>query len=426
MKKIIFIYLPHPYLRQPNAQAPMGLLALAAILDKHRIPTDVKNYSCFSEDDAIRDLPEAKAYGITVTSLELPSANRFAKKIKSKYPHSKVILGGPGTYADEFVDWQTVDSILKGEGDITILNMLRDLDSNNLKKLYIGKIVDKLDSLPFPARHYLNYQGGNIFAYNKNYKTGGSTIILSSRGCPFNCAFCSAPSFTYSKRIRFRSPENVYREVKEVLDNYGIKQFRFSDDMFTASKKQVLAVSKMLGRLDVVWRISCRVKPLDIDMLKAMKDGGCVELSFGIESFDDHVLKGLKKGTTAEDNAKALDMCAKVGLKTRMLFMIRTPFQTKRTVPTNIEWIKKVPYDIIALTTFVPLPGSDIWTHPEKYDIEILNRNLDDYNFYFFGSGGENPLKDIIKLKGRTLEEVNSETQEFKNFIKSTGKLNEG
>ena len=84
MKKIILIYLPHPYLKQPEAQAPMGLLALASVLLTNNIEVDVKNYTSLSVEEAIKELPEASIYGITVTSLELLAANRFAKVIKDK------------------------------------------------------------------------------------------------------------------------------------------------------------------------------------------------------------------------------------------------------------------------------------------------------------------------------------------------------
>ena len=121
-----------------------------------------------------------------------------------------------------------------------------------------------------------------------------------------------------------------------------------------------------------------------------------------------------------------LEIAKEVGMTTRVLFMIRTPGQTKNTVATNIRWLKRVPYDIIACTSFVPIPGSDIWINPDRYNIEILNRNLDDYNFYFFGKSGENELKDIIKIKDRPLDEFNAESKEFRDYLKETGKLNQG
>ena len=121
----------------------------------------------------------------------------------------------------------------------------------------------------------------------------------------------------------------------EVENNFGITQFRFSDDMFTANIKHVTDICKKIKESDVIWRISCRVKPFTEDMAKTLLDAGCVEASFGIESFDNNVLKLLNKKTIASDNVKALEICAKVGIKTRVLFMIRTPGQTEKTVDIN-------------------------------------------------------------------------------------------
>ena len=425
--KVVLIYLPHPYLNQPDAQAPMGLMYLASVLEKEGHEVVIKSYSSSLTYEAIADLPPADFYGISVTSLELPQANRFAFLIKEKYYDSTIGLGGPGTYSKEYVNWDVIDTICIGDGEITILDMLSDVENNKLKKIYDGEPVKDIDEIPFPARHLMDKQGGNIFAYNKNYYEGGSSIILSSRGCPFQCAFCSAPHFSVgNKKMRYRSAQSVYDEMKYVKDEYGIRQFRFSDDMFTASKQRVMEICDLIGKLDVVWRISCRVKPFDEEMAKAMFDAGCKELSFGVESFDNHVLEVLKKGATAEDNARALEITNKIGFVSRILFMIRTPGQRKETVSINIEWLKKVPYDIIACTSYIPLPGSDIWLHPENYGIEIVDKNLDHYNFYFFGSHGENEMRDVIIFKDRDMKEVNEESKYFRDWIKSTGTVNKG
>jgi len=422
--KVILIYLPHPYLKQPEAQMPLGILYLSSILKKNNIDVEVCNLSKYYTYESISKLPEADIYGITVTAFELPQANRFAHLLKEVYWKSKIILGGAGTLAKEFVDFNVIDSICIGEGEITILQMLKDFP--NFKKIYYGTPVKDLNSIPFPDRDAIDNLGGHIFAYNKEYLGTGSTVILSSRGCFWNCIFCTAPALSKINKVRFRSPENVFNEIKQVINKYGIKQFRFSDDMFTSNRKNVFKLCDMLSDLNIVWRISCRVKPFDKEMAYKLYNAGCKEVSFGIESFDNDVLRTLHKGTTAEDNAQALRICNEVGIKTRILFMIRTPGQTRETVPINIKWLKEVPYNIIACTSFIPIPASDIWNNPDKYNIEILNKNLDDYNFYFFSSHGENKLKNIIKIKDRSLEEFNNETVEFREYLKSTNKLNKG
>ncbi|HNW31048.1 MAG TPA: radical SAM protein, partial [Spirochaetota bacterium] len=292
---------------------------------------------------------------------------------------------------------------------------------------YYGKTITDLELLPLPARHLLkDKQGGNIFAYNNNYIGDESTVIISTRGCPYKCSFCSAPKLTHSNKVRFRKAESVASEMRHVINTYGIRQFRFSDDMFTANKKKMLALCEEIGRLGAIWRISCRVKPLDEEMLRAMWDAGCRELSLGIESFDDAVLKGLNKNATCKDNVKALELSAKVGYKTRILFMIRTPFQTRNTIEINKYWIERLPFTIMACTSFIPIPGCDVWYNPDKYNIEILDRDLDKYNFYMFGPDGKRPLDAIIKIKDRPLDEFMRESEEFRDWVDDFGKINRG
>lgn len=424
--KVVFIYLPKPYLKEPGAQAPLGLMYLAAVLEREGFDVEIADLSSCTDADAIDSVPKADIYGITATSMEVSQANRLAWELSLKYPGSVVGLGGPCTVDGEFIDHHVFDFICKGETEGVIADIVRDCKAGGLRYEYIGVPVDDLDSLPFPARHLLDNQGGNIFAYGKNYEVGGSTIICTSRGCPYSCSFCAAPALNGTKKVRYRSPGNVAREIRHVIDTLGIKQFRFSDDMFLADKRRVYELCDLVGPLGVSWRISTRVKPFSRPVAKRMWEAGCREVSFGIESFDEAVLRVLNKGTTPADNARALYVAKEAGLVTRALFMIRTPGQTSVTVPTNIAWLERVPYDIVACTSFVPLPGSDIWRSPDKYGIEILNRNLDDYNFYFFGPGGENELKDIIKIKDRTLEEFNGESQMFRDYLKATGRLNKG
>lgn len=432
--EVVLIYLPKPFLKEPEAQAPLGLLYIASALEKANRTVELKNFSIHTEDEAIAELPEADLYGITVTSMEIPYANSFAKKIKEKYPHAVVCLGGPGVYSQEavdlWVDTKSVDTVCFGEGEKTIITILDDVQSGHVSMTYRGEPSVDLDEIEFPARHLLkNKQGGNIFAFGHNYLGDESTVILSSRGCPYNCAFCSAPALRDENgngMIRFRGVDSVVSEMKKVINDHGIRQFRFSDDSFTSNRPRLMALCEEIKKLDVVWRISCRVKPLDEEMLQAMWDAGCKELSFGIESFDTKVLKGLRKGTTCEDNVRALEMSARIGFHTRVLFMVRTPFQTPETLEINKYWIERTPFSIISCTSFIPIPGSDVWANPDRYNVEILSTDLHKYNFYMFGPDGKTKLEPVIKIKDRDLDEFMEESERFRTWLDEYGKVNRG
>jgi radical SAM superfamily enzyme YgiQ (UPF0313 family) len=426
--KVVLIYPPHEYLRQPDSQMPLGLMYLASVLETNSIDVEIRNYSALSVEDAVKDMPEADIYGITATSLDLISAGVLAKGIKGRYPKSKVGVGGPGAITPEYVDWNYVDFICKGEAEKTILDIIEGVINNSLRQIYIGEPYHDLNLVPFPARHKISgSQGGNIFSYNKRFTSGDTTILLTTRGCPFKCAFCVNPCLTaMADKVRYRSVDNVVNEVKEVINTYGIRQFRVSDDMFTSNKQRMIELCKELKKLNIIWRISARVKPFDREMAEVLVGSGCKEASFGVESFDDEVLRLLNKRTTAEDNAKALTIAIESGLDARCLMMIRTPGQTPKTIELNKSYIKNTPYTIASCTVFVPMPGSDTWYNPDKYGIEILNKSLDLYNIYLFGKKEDNKRVDLVRLKGRDMDEVNKESDDFISFLKETGKLNQG
>ena len=425
MTDICFIYLPHPYLRRPEAQLPMGILMLAAMIQRDgRYSVMVKNYSSAKPWEAI-DLPEARIYGITITSMEIPLALMFARMIKEQYPKAKIIVGGPGTLTSDLLQSPCIDMVIKGEADYEIKHIFNMLISDLPIREYQCKPPQDLNALPCPARELIDGpMGGDVFAYNKRYSGDQSTVILSSRGCPFNCAFCAAPALTST--VRYRSVDSVIGEMRYVVSKYGIRQFRFSDDLFTANKQRVLDMCKEIKWLDVAWRVSARVNPLDYDMLVAMKEAGCKELSFGIESFDDDVLSLLSKRATAKDNIRALHLCDEVGIGARMLLMVGTPGQTPETIRLNKFYISRVPHTIVSCTSFVPIPGSDVWYNPDKYGVEILSRDMRDYNFYFFGPDGMTDMKPVIKLKDRPLDEFVHESTEFRRWLFEREDVNRG
>ena len=434
-KSIAFIYLPHPWLKEPDAQLPLGILYLAAVTRNAGYETTVLNYSGSGFEDALLELQglnEFDFYAITATSLEIPMANDFGKAIKAMFPNCKLLIGGPGTCTPEYID-RCFDLVYIGEAENEIVEFL-EYYSNPLQS---SKIVHSnsvgpqdLDKLPLPARDFVTGSlGGKIFAFGKEYVGSGSTTIISSRGCPFACSFCASQHSS----VRFRDPTFVVDEMKFLYLQYGIRQFRFSDDAFTLNRERVMSICRLLRHSfkdgDIAWRVSCRVKPIDHEMVSAMVQAGCKEFSFGIESFDQNVLDCLCKGTTVKDNIQALKVVNDCGGNSRLLFMIRTPGQDLFTVDRNIEILEKVPYEIIACTTFVPLPGSAIWEQPDKFGIRILSRDLSEYNFYFFNKDGRQQLKKLFEYTNRSKnwsDHIDAESERFRTYLEGTGKLNKG
>jgi len=423
---ICFLNPPHPYLIQPKAQAPLGMLYVAASVRKAGFDVKFVDLSDKQYGDDF-NLPEADIYGITGTILDVKSIHVVARQIKKNNKWSKIIVGGPVSLSPAHLDAELVDSILIGEGEIEIFNVLEDYP--RLKSFYKADRITDLDSLEFPARDLLGtHLGGNVFARYQKYYEGGSTVISMSRGCPFDCTFCASPRI-WGRRIIHRSAESVAAEIDEVAERYGVRQLRFSDDNMTCDRDKLESLCRHLLGKKIAWRASIRVRPNDVDMFKMMKNAGCVEVCFGIESGDPNVLHTLHKKATVKENRIAIMNAKEAGLVVRILFMIGTPGETVKTVDRNIEFLNSVDkhYDTIAITNFTPLPGTAVADDPGSNDCEILCYDVDKYNLCLYGPDGKhNEWENHIRPFGLTLEQLTENKKRMVKFIMETGRSNNG
>lgn len=422
--KVCLVNPPHPYLKQPTAQAPLGLLYIAASLRVKGIDVALVDLSDRYWEDEI-DYLRADIYGITGTVLDRKPCIETAKKIKQKYPEAKIIVGGPISLTPDQIADPSVDSVVAGEGEHIFCKILEDFP--RIQPHYNADRIIDLDALPFPARDMLLQKGGNVFAYNKNYKEGGSTVIITSRGCPYSCSFCASPGI-WKRKVTLRSVDNVLAEIDEIVNKYKIYQLRFSDDTLTLDTKRLRNLCTGIKKYDVVWRASIRTKPNSIEMFQQMYETGCREVSFGVESADPNVLRILQKGNSVEDNYKGIVNAKKAGMVVRILFMIGTPGESASTVDQNISFLESVNsyYDTIALTNFIPIPGSGIAERPDAFDCSVTDTNIDNYNFYMWSPAGLNRWSSFIDLKGLDKKIFENNKKRMQQYVIESGKSNNG
>jgi len=429
MNRIQFINPPHPYLRQPKAQAPLGMLYVAAAARERGVEVALTDLSDRHWNDlgAFDDIPEASLYGITGTILDRTPCHKVAAFLKARDKRCRVVIGGPITLSPKHIDSRLFDAYVAGEGEHVIMDVLRDYPM--LKKKYVGRRIEDLDSLPHPARDLLGDDlGGDVFANRERYFEGGSTVFVTSRGCPFQCTFCASPKL-WNRHLVYRDADAVADEVDEVVARYGVRQFRFSDDNVTANRDHLTRICDRLGGKEIAWRASIRVRPNDVEMFEMMRRGGCTEVCFGIESGDDEVLHVLKKGASVKDNRTAVFNAKKAGLAVRLLMMMGAPGETVRTVDRNIEFLESIRnhYDTMALTNFTPLPGCQIADEPAKCGAEILSDDVDKFNLCFYGPSGEkNDFPNLVRPVGLTLEQLTENKRRMVEYFTSTGKANQG
>ncbi len=428
--KVCFIRTPQKYLVRPRAQAPLGLLYVAAKAKECGAEVIAADTAGMDFNLAEKTIPKADIYAFSATALDYLDAEKVASLLKTRRPGSKIILGGPIYLSPEFVNFKIFDSLIVGEGESIINDVLLDYEKNDYKAIYHSKSLP-IDTIPLPARDIWPSQlGESIFGGSINYYEGGSTVIMTSRGCPHRCAFCAAPTIC-KRKVRFRKIDTVIEEMEVVVINYGIRQFRFSDDNITTNRERIeefcsrIIASDILGG-KIAWRCSIRVRPNDSEMFKLMRAAGCREVALGMESADQDVLDFIKKDISLEDALTCIENARNANIVTRVLLMVGTPGETTETFKKNIKFLLGGIYDLIAMTVFVPYPGCDIWENPQNYRCEIVNRDLSTYNLYYYNSMGIRDVKPYVKLWDFDYDLMSEHISAVRMVANAMGKLNKG
>lgn len=420
MKKITLLQPPEPYVMEENAQMPHGILYLAAAIREFckdwRV--DVCILPPISAEEVVDKLEFADVFGITSTSLDWNTANNLAFLLRKKFPVSRLLAGGPhvNAFGGNVGDHQ-FDSIIVGEAEGEIKSVLSNFP--NFSKTYRVRRIENIDDLPFPARDLLDYQGGNVFMRDTKYSEGETTSLLTSRGCPFTCAFCANPNM-YTK-VRFRSPQNVYDEIKHVIDTYGIKQFRISDDLMTANLKRFYELCEKIAPLDIHMRASLRVKPNSYELFKAAKDAGMEEISFGVESGDQRVLDFIDKKIDLNDVRTAFENAQKAGIKTKVLFITGLPGEKADTSEVNLKFLKTLPHDFVALKPYIPMPGSPVWVDPAKYRVDVVVKDYDRLNMWLWRANGDYEFEPLIRCWDLSDDQRKNNIMTMLNYLTEKG-----
>ncbi|MBI2875352.1 MAG: cobalamin B12-binding domain-containing protein [Candidatus Tectomicrobia bacterium] len=237
--------------------------------------------------------------------------------------------------------------------------------------------IGDLDRLPFPARDLVD-----LTLYRPQvhlYRGRKSATLITSRGCPARCTFC-ATGVTLGNRIRFHSPQYVLSEIEQLVHTYGVRDFVFVDDTFTASAQRTKEICQgILDRgLEIGWFCFARVNNASWELFELMKRAGCFSLFFGVESADPQVLKNIKKGTTVEQARQAMKLATAMGFKTEAGFMFGNPGDTRETIEKTIAFALELSPVIGSFNIMVPFPGTEEYERHRQKNPEGL-MNWDNY-----------------------------------------------
>lgn len=365
--KFCLINPPDPICEDAKWDEPLGLLYLAAVLMENGYEVEVLDMNFYDGLDELRR-HDADVYGIYCSSALLEPTLKINSLIKEDYPEALRIVGGPHATCMPEQMAEYFDKVVVGEGEKAIIEVLEGK--------WVGKLVhcppiEDLDTVPFPARSLVP-----IKKYHRRVGGRVSTGMITARGCPHSCAFCSK---VWGKKARFRSAGNIISEVEECINDYGIRAFSVRDDTFTLNKKRLFKILDGFKKLDVLWRCLTRVDQVDEKTLQAMKEAGCVQIVYGIESGSQKILDNLNKGTTVKQNVEAIRLTKKVGIPSKAAVIVGNPGETWDTVAETIQFIDDSRPDEGILCVFTPFPGSPAWENPDKFKLKILTRDLSKY-----------------------------------------------
>ena len=385
--------------RIANILPSLGLGYLAAVLKRDRF--DVKIIDCralnIDEDKLLGIIKKENPglIGVTATTLSFNSASSLVNKIKKILPGAFSVLGGPHITAipQEAMETSKFDAGIVGEGELPFLKLARQMregspdpksienliyrEGNEIKINPLGKYIENLDELPFPARELfpsLSFYKPVVASYRKL----PFAHMLTSRGCPFRCIFCDRKVF--GNRCRARSVENVLAEIEELVYKYGVREIKFFDDTFTVDKKKAFLICEEIikRKLKIAWSCLSHVRCVDEELLKQMKRAGCWQIGFGLESGDPAVLASMKKGMTVEDSRNAVRWAKKAGLNVRCFFVIGMPADTAESIKRTLQFAKSLPIDIANFYNVTLYPGNELFDIAQK-EGTLLHKHWDQF-----------------------------------------------
>ncbi len=378
---------------------PLGLAYIASMLEKagHKVRILDTPTLEMNKDQWIREVKSwsPDAVGISLLTPLAPKGYEAVRLIREELGQIPVFAGGihPSFMYDEALD-HGFDVVVRGEGEITTRELIDMLEKKGLEKEYLKKVmgiafrdkdgktiltpprplVTKLDELPYPAYHLLPMEKYRLF--NKPIRVAH---ILATRGCPYGCMYCST-SYYWGRRIRYRSGENVAREIEYLHDKYHVKYISFADDELTIARKTVDGfISELKERgIDIKFACGSRVDHVDKNYMKYLYDNGCAALYFGVESSSQFTLDRIGKRITIERIKKVFEWRKELGGFAMGSFILGFPWETTEDMKRTIDFAIKLDPSYAQFTALTPYPGTPFYRYAKMYNL-IVDNNWEHY-----------------------------------------------
>ena len=352
---------------------PLGLGYIASYLRKSGFSVEIVDCTFMRWEEAVdraKRLTPSIVGIYSMFSMAKPAVD-FARVMRGGC--KLMVAGGPlpTVNPESFLD--DFDVVVKGEGEQTFAELVEQFfrkgDFSRIPGLFFRrgketvftgdrKPFKDLDAIPFPARELFPNQ--DYIRYWRRVNSAPKTSIITTRGCPFNCDFCSHAVFGLS--YRERTPKNVVDEVESTL-HFGYEEIFFIDDCFTLNIRRMNEICDEMirRRLNFKWECLSRVDNITRELAMKMKKAGCDRIFFGIESGNERILKIIGKGFSLDQARRAVENSNSAGIKTGAFFILGYPGETDDTLLDTISFSTSLPLDYLSFTMPYPIPGTGLF-----------------------------------------------------------------
>ncbi len=362
------------------AMPPLGLLSIAAYLEREGssvgiLDVHVEHWDPNEFRAALRQY-KPRYIGISLMTATAIAGNRIAQIAKETHPECIVVVGGVHAEAmpGECLKNSAINLVVRGDGEMTFDRIIKGDPIENIRGVSYRKdnlaihnppaeVILDLDALPMPAFHLVPMK--KYYPALGAYRRLPAINMLMTRGCPGKCTFCNSAETT----LRTRTADTMVDEIQHMRETYGIREIQFYDDTFTIFKPNVMRFCELMKerKLGVSWTAFVRTDCFSQELAQAMKDGGCHQVMFGVESGDDDILEVIRKPIDRKKTEWAVKVAQKVGLEVRATFMFGNPTETVESMQRTIDYALHLDPDLALFNITTPYPGTQMFEWAKEH-----------------------------------------------------------